>query len=72
MKQKFLIVVMACITVLSGCTDQPVAIGDALEKICVERKVIKQALEKSEPLSFSVYKTVRNVLPLVQMMRRIS
>lgn len=48
MKQKFLIVAMTCIAILSGCTDQPVATGDALAKICVERKVIKQALEKSE------------------------
>lgn len=48
MKQKFLIAAITCIAVLSGCTDQPVTSGDALAKICVERKVLKQALEKSE------------------------
>lgn len=48
MKQKFLIAAMSCVALLSGCTDQPVATGDELAKICVERKVIKQALEKSE------------------------
>ena len=48
MKQKLLIVAMTCIAVLTSCTDQPVATGDALAKICVERKVLKQALEKSE------------------------
>ena len=48
MKQKLLIVVMTCIDVLAGCTEQPVPSEKELAKICVERKVLKQALEKSE------------------------
>lgn len=48
MKQKLLIAAMTCIAVLSGCTDQPITSEEEIAKICVERKVIKQALEKSE------------------------
>ena len=48
MKQKLLIAVMTCIAVLSGCTGQPVPSEDEIAKICVERKVLKQALAKSE------------------------
>lgn len=48
MKQKLLITAMTCIVVLSGCTDRPVTSEEEIAKICVERKVIKQALEKSE------------------------
>lgn len=32
MKQKFLIVAMTCIAILSGCTDQPVATGMRSQK----------------------------------------
>lgn len=48
MKQKLFIGVMTCISLLSGCTGQPVPTEEEIAKICVERKVLKQALEKSE------------------------
>lgn len=48
MKQKLLITVMTCIAVLTGCTEPSVPSEEELAKICVERKVLKQALEKSE------------------------
>lgn len=71
MKKKFLIAAMTCITVLSGCTEQPVLTEDELAKICVNRKVLKQALEKSETTFLQCLQN-RSVLLLVRMTRRIS